>query len=266
MKLRSARRHSGQSNSLLLVEDNQDVAYYLQSILQDQFRIEMARNGVEGLEKAFEQIPDIVISDVMMPEMDGFEFCSRLKKDERTSHIPVILLTAKASQQERLEGLSIGADAYLAKPFDKKELLIRVEMLMQLRKEMQHQFRKRYTHDLPDYEDAFLRKLQFTIEENMADDRFGVTELCRAMTMSRPQLYRKVKALLDISLARFIQLTRLHKARKLILTTEMNIGDIAFSTGFKDPSHFTKLYNELFKENPSDTRKAAKNQLINQTN
>ena len=241
-------------NYILIVEDNQDVAYYLQTILQDQYRIGLARNGREGLDLAFEQIPDIVISDVMMPEMDGFAFCAALKKDERTSHIPVILLTAKASQVERLEGLKSGADAYLAKPFDKEELFIRIEKLLELRKEMQLRFRKKDSHQLPDYQDVFLRKLQQTVEQNLEDEHFGTPQLCRAMAMSRTQLYRKIKAMLDIPTARFIQLTRLRKARQLILTTDKTIAEISYQTGFKDPSYFTKLYFAEFEEKPSETR------------
>lgn len=241
-------------NYILLVEDNQDVVYYLQTILQDQYRIRLAHNGREGLERAFEEIPDIVISDVMMPEMDGFAFCATLKKDERTSHIPVILLTAKATQEERLEGLKTGADAYLAKPFDKGELLIRIEKLLELRKEMQLRFRIKDARQRPEYQDAFLRKLQQVVEKNLGDENFGTPQLCRAMAMSRTQLHRKIKALLDIPTARFIQLTRLHRARRLILTTDKNIGEISYETGFKDPSYFTKLYAAEFGEKPSETR------------
>lgn len=237
---------------ILLLEDDLDVASYLQSILQDQYRIDLAHNGREGLERAFREVPDIVISDVMMPEMDGFAFCTALKKDERTSHIPVIFLTAKATQEERLQGLKTGADAYLTKPFDKEELLIRLEKLLELRKEMQLHFRKK---DVPDYQDPFLRKLQQVVEENLDDENFGTLQLCRAMAMSRTQLHRKIKALLDIPTARFIQLTRLHHARQLILTTDKSIGEISYEAGFKDPSYFTKLYVAEFEEKPSDTRK-----------
>lgn len=248
------RQASTGNNYILLVEDNQDIVYYLQTILQDHYHIELAYNGREGLEKAFEQIPDIVISDVMMPEMDGLAFCAALKEDQRTSHIPVILLTAKASQKERLEGLKTGADAYLAKPFDKEELFIRIEKLLDLRKEMQLRFHKKDNQRLPDYQDAFLLKLQQVVEKNLSDEEFGTPQLCRAMAMSRTQLHRKIKALLDIPTARFIQLTRLRRARELILSTDKTIGEISFETGFKNPSYFTKLYMAEFEEKPSETR------------
>ncbi|MDN3687016.1 ATP-binding protein [Cyclobacterium jeungdonense] len=240
---------------ILLVEDNQDVAYYLERILRDQYRIGLARNGAEGMEKALEEIPDMVISDVMMPQMDGFAFCAKLKRDLRTSHIPVILLTAKATQGERLEGLKAGADAYLAKPFDKEELLIRIEKLLDLRRKIQQNFWQKDARHLPDYQDAFLDKLHQAVKDNLGDEDFGTLELCRAMAMSRTQLHRKIKALLDIPTARFIQLTRLHRARQLILTTDKSIGEVSFETGFKDPSYFTKLYAAEFEEMPSETRK-----------
>ncbi len=246
---------SGLDKYILLVEDNQDVVYYLKTILQGSYRVGLARNGREGLEKAFEEIPDIIISDVMMPEMDGFAFSAALKKDERTSHIPVILLTAKASREERLEGLKTGADAYLTKPFDKEELFIRIEKLLELRKEMQVRYRKKDARQLPDYQDVFLQKLQQVVEKNLGDEHFSTPQLCRAMAMSRTQLHRKIKALLDVPTARFIQLTRLHRARQLILTTDKTIGEISFETGFKDSSYFTKLYVAEFEEKPSDTRK-----------
>lgn len=250
----NSARSFGGSPLILLVEDNQDVAYYLERILQGLYQIRLAGNGAEGMEIALQEIPDMVISDVMMPQMDGFSFCAALKGDVRTSHIPVILLTAKATQKEKLEGLKAGADAYLAKPFDKEELLIRMEKLLDLRREMQQGFWRKAAHHPSDYQNDFLNKLNQAVEDNLRDENFGTLKLCRAMAMSRTQLHRKIKALLDIPTARFIQLTRLRKARQLILTTDKSIGEVSFETGFKDPSYFTKLYAAEFEEKPSETR------------
>lgn len=252
----SANRSRKHLNQILLVEDNMDVLYYLKGILEHQFGVETAKNGQEGLEKAIEEVPDLIISDVMMPEMDGFELCHILKNDERTSHIPIILLTAKATQEERLEGLKTGADAYLAKPFDKAELLIRIEKLLEVRKKVQLQFRHSIsTAEMPTFEDPFLMKLQRIVAENLGDENFGTQHLCRLMGMSRTQLHRKIKSQLDIPTSRFIQKTRLYKARQLIFTSNKTISEISFETGFKDPSYFTKLYAAEFEETPSGTRK-----------
>ena len=245
---------ASQSNTLLIVEDNPDVVFYLQTILANQYQMIIARNGKDGWEKATELVPDIIISDVMMPEMDGFTLCGKLKSDERTNHIPVILLTAKATHEERLSGLKTGADAYLAKPFDKEELLIRLEKLLATRQEMQVKFRQAYKYHRPDFKDAFLQKLQKAVEDHLDDENFGTEELARAVAMSRTQLHRKVKALLDMTTSRFIQQTRLQKARHLIFNTDKTIGEIVFETGFKDQSYFTKLYVAEFGERPSESR------------
>ena len=260
----TAKIVSTKSPLALIVEDNSDVAHYLKMCLQADYRVEWAANGISGLEKAMEMIPDIIISDVMMPEMDGFELCRFLKAEERTSHIPIILLTARATQEDRLKGLERGADAYLAKPFDRLELEVRLRKLMELR----WQLRDKYRHAglieeggdrADDPELNFLRKLQKAILDNLDNEAFKVEpHLCRAMAMSRPQLYRKLKALKDVSPSELIREIRLQQGRRLILQTKLNISDVAESVGFKDPSYFTRSYSAAFGESPSETRERAK--------
>jgi signal transduction histidine kinase/CheY-like chemotaxis protein/ligand-binding sensor domain-containing protein len=246
----------------LIVEDNKDVADYLSSCIREGYQIVFAENGRVGLEKALEYVPDIIISDVMMPEMNGFELCRTLKTDERTSHIPIILLTARAAREDRLEGLEQGADAYLAKPFDQDELEIRLRKLVDLRKQLREKYRNADLKELPrpivdDPEWNFLHRLQQVILENLANEAFKVEpHLCQAMTMSRPQLYRKLKALKDISPSDFIRDIRLQEARRLIIQTTLPISEIADRVGFKDPSYFTRSYSAAFGENPSETRQA----------
>ncbi len=251
----------GEKLVLLLVEDNPDVLHYLRSLLAADYQIEEAGNGREGFEKALEIIPDLIISDVMMPEMDGFTFCKKLKNDLRTSHIPVVLLTAKADADSRLEGLEAGADAYLAKPFNKEELFVRVKKLIKLRRTLQERYAS--LQDSPasfpengifQKEDAFLQEVRSLLLEHLDDEEFGIAGLCSSLGMSRSQLYRKFRALTDTTVHHFIRNLRLSKARELLLSTDLNVTEVAFETGFKNLSHFSKIFMEKFGESPSHYR------------
>ncbi len=261
-KAASAFAHrDGEKLVLLLIEDNVDVLRYLRSLLADEYQIEEAGNGREGFEKAVEIIPDLVISDVMMPEMDGFEFCKKLKNDLRTSHIPVVLLTAKADADSRLEGLEAGADAYLAKPFDKEELFVRVKKLIELRKTLYSRYSSFHdtSETLPENgifqkEDSFLQGVRRLLLDHLDDEEFGIAELGRSLGMSRSQLYRKFKALTDTTVHHFIRNLRLGKAQELLLSTDLNVTEIAFETGFKNLSHFSKIFMEKFGDSPSHYR------------
>jgi len=199
----------------LLIEDNVDVLNYLKACIQDNYQVEIANNGKAGIEKAIGLVPDIIISDVMMPEKDGFEVCATLKQDERTSHIPIILLTAKADETSRRAGLQQGADAYLVKPFDKAELEIRLQKLIQLRQRLKEKYSRADLETVnikkeQDPELLFLKKLETVILDNLSDEDFRVEpDLCRAMMMSRPQLYKKLKALKDQSPSQFVRNIRL---------------------------------------------------------
>ncbi|NUO03738.1 MAG: helix-turn-helix domain-containing protein, partial [Saprospiraceae bacterium] len=243
----------------LIVEDNADVVFYLQLLLQNTYHIDTATDGRAGLTHAFEHVPDIIISDVMMPGMDGFEVCKTLKTDMRTSHIPVILLTARADISSKIAGLQHGADAYLTKPFHKEELFIRLEKLLELRKHLQARYANAGA-DLPlaphpTLEDTFMQRVRGILESHLDDDAFGVPDLCKALTMSRAQLYRKFQALTDQPVAQYFRDLRLHKAKTLLRNTNLRVSEIAFEVGFKDPAHFTRAFEEAFGTSPSKWRK-----------
>jgi signal transduction histidine kinase/CheY-like chemotaxis protein len=189
---------------LLLIEDNQDVITYMLGLLRNTYHVETARNGQLGIARALEIIPDIIISDVMMPEKDGYEVCQTLKNDERSSHIPIILLTAKAMQEDKVAGLRVGADAYLPKPFDKSELLVLLEKLIELRKVLQKQYSKSgqvatlpkvANAAIPTLDGIFLQKIRGAIDARMDDPELGILHLCQAVHLSHTQVFRKLKAL-----------------------------------------------------------------------
>jgi len=239
----------------LIVEDNEDVAKYIALCLGEDYKVHHAKDGQEGIDKTLELIPDIIICDVMMPIKDGFEVCSFIKQDERTSHIPVIMLTAKTTKEDRLTGLISGADAYLAKPFDKKELLIRMEKMINLRKRLIEKFstdkyKLKTTLSSDNLEGLFLQKAINNIENNIDDSDFGTLQLTLALGMSESQLYRKLKALTGKSTALFIRSVRLQKAKELLKTTTLNISEVAYETGFSNPAWFSRVFKEEFGESP----------------
>lgn len=247
--------------SLLIIEDNPDVVEYLGNSLESSYQLDFAFNGRAGIEKALESIPDIIISDVMMPEKDGFEVCETLKKDERTSHIPIILLTAKATLDDRVTGLVRGADAYIAKPFHSRELYATLGGLIELRKKLQ----KRYASAaevLPpaadkaqEIEDAFLKKFREAVEERIGDSELSGDDICRKLGMSYPVVYRKLSALTGRSLNVYIRLIRLQKARELLSQKDLSISEIAYQTGFNDPKFFSRVFSEEFNASPTEYRK-----------
>jgi len=250
---------NGELPILLIVEDNPDVSEYLHSLLEDEYKVEIAENGKEGIDKALEFIPDIILSDVMMPELDGIAMLDRLKKDLRTSHIPVIMLTAKADVESRLEGLETGAEAYLEKPFNKDELIIRLRMLVELRKKL----RARYSTFIfaepgKNYalrnEDGFMYKLHESFRNNLGNEEFGVSQLCDIMAMSRAQLYRKFKALTNRSIIDYLLSYRLHIAKQLLIDSNLNVTQVAFEVGFKNLSHFSTKFHEEHGIKPSELK------------
>lgn len=240
---------------LLIIEDNPDVVGYLKACYHNYFSIYAARDGIEGYHLAVEEIPDIIISDVMMPKMDGFELCKKLKEDYRTSHIPIILLTAKADIPSRIEGLETGADAYIVKPFNQQELLVRMQKLLELRRRLFRRYssggRLEFSGDpVIQKEDKFIEKLNEIIRENMSDEAFNVNVLCREMAMGKSQLYWKFKALTNQSVAKYIRTARLQKAKELLQTTSMNVSEVGYRVGMKSISTFSQLFKEEFGESP----------------
>ena len=246
---------------ILLVEDNTEMRTYVKGLMHDNYKILEAANGIEGFKVAKEQVPDLIISDVMMPKMDGTELCQRLKKNEITSHIPIILLTAKASEEDRIKGLRIEADAYLAKPFNKAELRTRVKNLILTRKKLQKRFSKS-THISPkeiavtSMERQFLEKLVEEIENHIGDENFSVEQMAQVMNLSRSQLHRKMISITDQSPSLFIRKYRLERAKQLLEKGAGRVSDIAFQVGFSSPSYFTKCFVETFGVTPKDFSKS----------
>lgn len=245
---------------LLIVEDSPDLKDYLAAFLKDEYLLEFASNGKEGLRKALEFIPDIILSDVMMPEMDGITMLEKVKSDERTSHIPVIMLTAKTDIASKLEGFERGADAYLAKPFNEEELRIRLKKLIELRKVLRHRYASMGVFPKSDdqtikAEDAFIFKIRNIMEAHLDNEQFGILELCREVGMSRAQLYRKFKTLTNKTVNEYLIQFRLFKAKEMLSETDLTVSEVAWETGFKNLSHFSRIYSETFGHSPGSQRK-----------
>jgi signal transduction histidine kinase/ligand-binding sensor domain-containing protein/AraC-like DNA-binding protein len=243
---------------ILIVEDNRDVREYIKDSLGNNFQVEEAVNGENGVEKAKELIPDLIISDIMMPRMDGNELTRRIKNDERTSHIPVILLTAKSEQESKLEGLETGADDYLTKPFDTKELKVRIRNLIGIRKKLQEKYSRGDLIEKPDkkklstLDEKFMCKVNEVIENHISEEGFSIEEFDKEIEMGRVQIYRKIKALTGKSPSRYIRSVRLVKARCMIKEKQGTISEIAYSVGFSTPQYFTKCFKEEFGYPPSE--------------
>ncbi len=245
---------------LLIIDDNKDIVYYLTSLLDTDYDIESAYTGADGLQIAQDLIPDIILSDILMPGKDGYELCEILKSDERTDHIPVVLLTAKSDAASRISGLRAGADAYVSKPFDEIELKALLTNLLNQRNALQEHYKKvlQQSTNLNEAskpkEDPFLVKLNEIIVEKMEDEDFGILHMCRAMQMSRTQLHRKITALTGMSASIYLRSKRLQKAKRLLKESDLNISQIAFSVGFGDPNYFTRVFSEEFNMTPSNFR------------
>lgn len=242
---------------VLIVEDHTDIRTHLREKLEDSFRIMEANDGIVGLDKATENIPDLILTDLMMPRMDGVEMCNKLKTDERTSHIPVIMLTAKAEEEDKLAGLETGADAYIIKPFSMKEVKLRVRKLIEQRNKLRDRFSREITLEPKDIavtsvDEKFLQNAMTVIEEHMDDNEFEVRKLQDEVGMSRMVLFRKLKALTGQTPSEFIRTIRLKRAAKLFEQNYGNVAQVAFEVGFNNLSYFAKCFKELFKVAPSD--------------
>ncbi len=241
---------------LLLVEDNEDLRGFIDSELKADFEIYQGENGEEGLELALQKIPDLVVTDIMMDKMDGITFCKRLKNDEKTSHIPVVLLTARHADNIQLDGFQTGADAYITKPFNIEILRSRIISLINQRRKLSAKF----SHGVESgtiiettntLDSQFIEKLERIINDNIEKVDFDSTKLASEMAMSRMQLYRKLKALTNQTVNNYIKNIRLNKAANLLLTTKSQISEIAYLVGFTEPSNFTKSFKQHFKQPPS---------------
>ncbi|WP_179334636.1 tetratricopeptide repeat protein [Winogradskyella costae] len=242
---------------LLIVEDNDDLRNLLKQSFENNYNVITAPNGKIGVELALEHIPDLIISDIMMPEKDGITLTEDLKTDERSAHIPIILLTAKAEAESQYKGIGIGADDYITKPFDKKLLALKVEKLIESRRQLQ----LRYSQELillpkdiaiTNLDEKFLEKVQVTLDKSLVDPSFNVTEFSDAVGMSRMQLHRKIKALTGLSASEFIRSQRLKLATEFLKTSDINMSQVGYSVGFNDHSYFAKCFKEVYDCSPTD--------------
>lgn len=262
--------------TILIVDDNEDIRTYLRNILQEHYNILEAEDGAQGFEVAQRQVPDLIVSDVMMPVMSGIEFCQKVKNDMVSSHIPVILLTARAMDEHKIEGYRHGADAYLTKPFMPELLLARISNLLKTRLQLKDLWTSRDLN--PDsapaadaesnaaeatstgdnsVENQFLARFKAVVNEHLDDSELSVETLAAHMGLSRVQLYRKVKALTGTSPIDLLRRARLNRAASLLKTTELTVSEIAYQVGFSSPGYFTKCYKEEFGTLPGDARKPA---------
>jgi len=246
---------------VLVVEDNADLRAFIIDSLGSEFHFHQAENGKQGLQIATEQIPDMIISDVMMPEMDGMEMTRRIKEDIKTSHIPLILLTAKSGEDSKLEGLSKGADDYLTKPFNKQELLLKVRNGTARMQKLREKLKEEVLSSTPQLEvmsadEKFLNKVKETIIERMSDEQLSVESLADDIGMSRVQLYRKVSALTGMAVNELIRKLRLQRAAQLLSQNWGPVSQVAYEVGFSNLSYFSKVFKEEFNVLPSEYQKA----------
>ncbi len=242
---------------ILIADDHVEILDFIADDLDDKYRIIKAYNGKDALEYVYTHEVDLIVSDIMMPKLNGFDFCTKIKEDEKYSHIPFIMLTAKNSLQSKIEGLEYGADAYIEKPFSPNFLQAQIASLLRNRKHVQDHFQRTPTgpievdgHNKSDQ--LFLKKLNKLILENMADPALCVDMLADRLFMSRPTLYRKIRTLSDLSPNELINQTKLNKAAQLLIEGELKIYEIADLLGFSTASHFSRNFQKLFGVNPKD--------------
>lgn len=245
--------------TVLVIDDNNDIRQYEHTLLQDDYIVLEAADGKEGLDVAKKEVPDLVICDVMMPVMDGLEFTQNLKTHTATSHIPVIMLTAKNLEEHRAEGYEHGADSYITKPFHSKVLLARIENLLKQRKLLKHLFQGTLEAEqeiadshLEDRDKQFMKQLHAIIQKNLSDSEFGVEDIGKQIGLSRVQLYRKVKAMTGSSVVDLLRKARLAKAKRLLESRSMSVSEVAYDVGFSAPSYFTKCFKDEYGILPGD--------------
>lgn len=241
---------------ILLVEDNHDIRTYMRDMLKDHYDVLESRNGSEGLAIAVDRLPNLIVSDVMMPVMNGIDLVSKLKTDQRTNHIPIILLTARGTLNHQVEGLETGADDYLTKPFNTSLLLIKIRNLLAIREKLKEKYSRIVSlqpnhEEVQDPDDRFLQRLMHILEENIENSEFNVSSLVREIGMSRPVLFRKTKMLTGLSVIDLIRNVRLKKAEMLLKQKKLSISEIAFTVGFSDPKYFSKSFRNQYGKPPS---------------
>tara|TARA_R110002033_G_scaffold134052_5_gene173968 strand:- start:30166 stop:31356 length:1191 start_codon:yes stop_codon:yes gene_type:complete len=252
--------NNDEKNSILIIEDNRDLSSFLKNKLRNEYNIILS-DGTNALDLAFEQIPDVILCDVNLPEKNGFEICETIKNDLRTSHIPVILLTALSNKKSFVQGLQSGADLYLTKPFNYSILIQFIKSLLYNREKLRyyytnniHKIEELQSFNSP--EQSFVRQLNLLIKENLDDSNFSVENLADALNISRVQLYRKVKALLDVNVSDYISNYRLDKSKFMIETTNLSMSEIGYSTGFSSPNYFSTAFKSKYGLTPGAYKKS----------
>ncbi|MEL6919316.1 MAG: DNA-binding response regulator, partial [Bacteroidota bacterium] len=246
---------------VLLVEDNEDMRSYMSALLSNTYRVKETRNGNQALEVAVKEIPDIIITDLMMPEMNGEELLEQLRKDSKTQHIPVIMLTARTAKESKLSNLGKGADHYLTKPFDVEDLMIRIKSLLDQRKRIRDYHKSQFltnpkAEDIVSSNDRFLQRIGHVVAKNFDDYSFTINEFATEMNMSRVQLYRKMKAIIGYSATDFIRQYRLKKASDYLKNKKGTVSEIAYEVGFNNLSYFTKCFKDVYGVTPSQYLKS----------
>lgn len=244
--------------TILVVEDNADVQLVLKTELEDEYEVLMASNGQEGLQMAVQDVPDLVITDVMMPQMSGIELCKGLKLNEVTNHIPVVMLTARDKEYEQIEGLEVGANDYISKPFSVSILKMRIHNLLESRRHyrmrIMQQLDEKGDIDAASFVDRFMKRVVAMVEDHLEDPDFGVEQLAAAMNMSERTLQRKLKAMSDKTPLDAIRSIRLNRARKLIEDGSFSVSEIAFKVGYQEPTNFSRSFKKQFGFPPSHFR------------
>lgn len=244
--------------SILIIDDNADIRSYVRGLLSSQYSVIEAADGKEGIRKAMKYVPDVIVSDIMMPGIDGVECCRRLKSELQTCHIPVILLTACSLDEQRIQGYAGGADSYISKPFNSQLLLTRIRNLIDSRQRMKQFFGDEQTlakENLCDIDKSFVERFKALVEEKLGDSALNVEELGKEMGLSRVQLYRKIKSLTNYAPNELLRMVRLKKAASLLASSEMSVSEVCYEVGFTSPSYFTKCFKEQFGEGPTDLLK-----------
>jgi YesN/AraC family two-component response regulator len=239
------------------VEDHESIRAFIRECFHDSYVVYEAANGLEGFEIAKEVVPDVIISDIMMPVMDGISFCKAIKAEEITSHIPIILLTARTHDSFMIKGLETGAEDYIVKPFREDVLKLKVENLIKTRKLLRQKFSKQlvikpFDISVDSENEVFLKKAIQAIEDNMASPQFGVDDFCEIMAVSYIQLYRKFQGLIGQSPTEFIKTIRLQRAAQLLSKNRYSVGEVSDQVGFNDPSYFIRSFKKHFGKTPKD--------------
>lgn len=243
--------------TILIIEDNEELRGFIKLCMEEDYFILEAENGKRGWDLAITELPDIIITDVMMPEMDGNEFCKNLKLDQRTSHIPVIMLSAKAAVEQQLEGLESGADVYLTKPFSIDLLQSYLKNILKSKELLRQHFSQKIflepsAVEVGTVDKKFIERLMEIIEADISTPNFNVTDISRKMGMSKPVLYKKFHALAKMPIGEFVKSLRLKKAAQLLKYDKMNISEVAWEVGFSDRKYFSKEFKKFFGKTPSE--------------